>query len=143
MNKWQYMVIEFHKKFGREIGSHPENLSKELNEFRFGLIAEEVLELRNEIDKNRSIVKITDALVDILYVTIGTAVSMGIDLDEMFEIVHNANMKKEGGAIRPDGKVLKPPGWIPPEKELLKALIRQGYKKERKIKDVHKNQDSI
>lgn len=54
-----------------------------------------------------------DALVDLLYVTYGTAVEMGVDLAPFFDEVHRANMHKvpgEGG-----GKSRKPERWVPPD----------------------------
>jgi predicted HAD superfamily Cof-like phosphohydrolase len=70
--------------------------------------------------------KMIDALCDILYVTFGAAVSMGIDLVPFFNLVHKANMLKSTGPVREDGKRLKPPGWKPPDIEgLLQALVDQ------------------
>ncbi len=54
-----------------------------------------------------------DALVDLLYVTYGAAVEMGVDLEPFFDEVHRANMCKvpgEGG-----GKSRKPEHWVPPD----------------------------
>jgi predicted HAD superfamily Cof-like phosphohydrolase len=51
-------------------------------------------------------------LADLLYVTYGALVAMGIDADAVFAEVHRANMQKAGGERRPDGKVLKPPGFV-------------------------------
>lgn len=56
-------------------------------------------------------------LVDQIYVIIGTAGEFGIDLDAVWDVVHQANMAKEGGSKREDGKVLKPPGWQEPDVE--------------------------
>lgn len=90
-----------------------------------------------------------DALVDLLYFVHGTAVSMGVDLDPFFEIVHKANMAKFfscpdcsgmgkkadllicsrclGSGItaiyKKDGKLTKPASWTPPN--LTKELERQ------------------
>lgn len=65
-----------------------------------------------------------DALCDILYVTFGAAVSMGIDLAPFFDRVHTANMLKSTGPVREDGKRLKPPGWQPPDIEGLLQQLR-------------------
>jgi predicted HAD superfamily Cof-like phosphohydrolase len=41
---------------------------------------------------------------------------MGIDLGPFFAEIHRTNMEKAGGPVRPsDGKILKPPGWKPPD----------------------------
>jgi len=56
-----------------------------------------------------------DALVDIEYYSKDFAAKKGIDLDSIFEVVHQANMDKrdENGNFvkRHDGKVIKPAGW--------------------------------
>lgn len=65
-----------------------------------------------------------DALCDLLYVTYGMAVEMGVDLEPFFELVHASNMKKLGGPVREDGKTLKPEGWKPPDIEgRLRSLL--------------------
>ena len=69
-------------------------------------------------------VEVIDGLCDLTYVTIGTAVEMGLELLPFFHAVHHSNMKKIGGPVREDGKSLKPPGWKPPPiRFLLDRLI--------------------
>lgn len=65
-------------------------------------------------------VEMIDALCDLLYVTIGGAVAMGLDLTEMFEEVHRSNMQKLGGKTNEFGKTEKPRGWKPPN---LRAML--------------------
>jgi len=68
-----------------------------------------------------------DALCDLLVVTFGMAVEMGIDLEPFFDEVHRTNMAKVGGPKRADGKGLKPLGWTPPDiAGLLKRLHGVG-----------------
>lgn len=74
-----------------------------------------------------------DALVDLLYLTYGSFVLMGIDPEEIFSIVHRANI----GKIFPDGKahydpvthkILKPENWevdYAPEPFLKAEIERQ------------------
>ena len=74
-----------------------------------------------------------DALIDTLYLTYGSFDLMGVDPEEVFEIVHRANM----GKIFPDGqahfdevthKILKPEDWeekYAPEPAIQKELERQ------------------
>lgn len=50
---------------------------------------------------------------DLLYVTFGTAVTMGVDLEPFFTAVHENNMTKAGGEIREDGKRMKPIHYQP------------------------------
>lgn len=62
-----------------------------------------------------------DAMVDMMYFCYNAAAKVGMNLDEIFEIVHNANMKKrwEDGTFHrgPNGKIEKPPGWQAPDVE--------------------------
>jgi len=59
-----------------------------------------------------------DALGDLVYVEYGLALELGLDLDEVIDEIHAANMTKlgeDGNPIRrEDGKVTKGPNYIPP-----------------------------
>ena len=65
-------------------------------------------------------VEICDAIVDILYLTYGTAVEHGMKdkLDKMFQEVQDSNMSKLGSdgqpVFREDGKILKGPNYFKP-----------------------------
>lgn len=70
---------------------------------------------------------VADALADIAFVVIGSAVRWGIPLGPIFDEVTRANIAKAGGEIRADGKRLKPPGWTPPDIEgVLKRAKEDG-----------------
>jgi hypothetical protein len=71
-----------------------------------------------------------DALCDIIYVTMGAACAMGIDLDPFFDEVHRSNMAKVGGPVRDDGKRLKPAGWTPPDIAGVLARVIAGQQEE-------------
>lgn len=64
-------------------------------------------------------VALTKELADLLYVTIGFAVTFGLPLCEVFERVHQSNMSKLGEDGKPiyreDGKVMKGPNYQPPK----------------------------
>lgn len=107
-------VLDFHRKFGANIGEKPGFPPEHTAALRFTLIEEELEEFKEAVGQ-RDIVKAADALADLTYVVLGTAVTLGIDLRPVFAEVHRTNMAKEGGATREDGKILKPPGWKPPE----------------------------
>lgn len=63
-------------------------------------------------------------LCDVLYVTIGTAVAMGLDIEPFFEEVHKANMSKLEGVVETkDGKVQKSDTYRPPQLELLEPVM--------------------
>lgn len=58
-----------------------------------------------------------DALIDAMYYMWDRSLRQGINLDNFFDEVHSANMRKQvdGEFIkRDDGKILKPENWIGP-----------------------------
>lgn len=55
-----------------------------------------------------------DGWCDLIYVTYGWAVELGVNLVDHWDAVHTANMQKTEGPKRADGKQLKPKGWQPP-----------------------------
>lgn len=75
---------------------------------------------------------VLDACVDLVYVVCQFANSLNLPFDEAFEEVHRSNMAKRGpdGKVtyREDGKVLKPPGWTPPN---LLLVLEQAQKAHR------------
>jgi predicted HAD superfamily Cof-like phosphohydrolase len=82
--------------------------------------ASEFLEAADQAD----LVEMVDALADILVVTYGTAIELGVDLEPVFEEVHRSNMSKNGGRDA-GGKVLKGPAFSPPD--VAGELIKQGW----------------
>lgn len=113
MNRQSMMVRHFHEKFGLPIGKTPAIRRSEL---RAKLIREEAKECTDAIDAG-DLVETIDGLCDLIYVCYGAALEFGIDLDAFFREVHRTNMRKIGGVIREDGKILKPEGWKPPNIE--------------------------
>jgi len=117
------MVREFMLKFGQEVKTSPELPSKEVQQLRLELIAEELNELWDALEDN-DIVEVADALTDILYVTYGAGLAFGIDLDKCFAEVQRSNMTKLGAdgnpIYREDGKTIKGPNYEPPN---LKDII--------------------
>ena len=119
-------VKEFHEAFGLDINSPPEY---KLLKLRFDLIDEEVQEVaeelaalsnaRTDVVRHEHKVKLTKELVDLLYVTLGAGVALGLPLVEAFNEVHRSNMSKLGEDGKPiyreDGKVLKGPNYQPAE----------------------------
>lgn len=75
----------------------------------------------------RSLPKSADALIDLLYVTIGSLLAMGIDLWPLWAEVQRCNMAKLGGPVI-NGKLCKPEGFKPPDIEAL--LLDQGWEGE-------------
>jgi len=106
--------------FGQQVNCEPTLRDRETQDLRIDLISEELEELQLAITNN-DIVEVADALTDILYVVYGAGHAFGIDLDECFMEVHESNMSKLGEDGKPiyreDGKVLKGPGYFPPNLE--------------------------
>jgi len=89
-------LTEFHKTFECPA---PDDFDidyfkkKDLVKLRMDLIREEVQELEDAV-KAEDFKETIDALTDILYVVVGKAVCMGIDIKKAFDIVHHSNMSK-------------------------------------------------
>ena len=125
-NPWQQLVADFQ----RMIGSAPPSIVTRLRKdgqaaLRYRLIAEEAHETLDAISKD-DMVGIVDGLCDLIYVCLGTACEMGIDLDAAFKEVHRSNLEKLGGGFDANGKWQKPPGWRAPD--LGAVLLAQGWK---------------
>ena len=61
-----------------------------------------------------------DAIVDMWYYGLNGFAKKSVDLSAIFQVVHAANMAKKDPKTgkflhREDGKILKPPGWSPPD----------------------------
>jgi predicted HAD superfamily Cof-like phosphohydrolase len=112
---WQDDVTAFHRAFCPEqVAGLPTMPDRAIRDLRVGLIIEELQELGDAFERS-SITSVADAIADLLYVVLGTAVACGIDIGPVWNAVHEANMAKVGGERRADGKWLKPTGWQPPD----------------------------
>lgn len=110
------MVSEFHDVFDvSHLTSH-----LDLRILRATLIEEEAYEVTDALC-NEPLESVAKELADLVYVTYGAAIALGIDLDEAIRRVHVSNMTKRNpdGSItrRQDGKVLKPATYEPPSME--------------------------
>jgi predicted HAD superfamily Cof-like phosphohydrolase len=124
-------VAEFHEKFGLPLGDG-DQLTNNLDatSFRLKFLQEELDELAEALaDSNR--VKAFDALLDLAYVTYGTALFMGVNPSQWhagMHAVHSCNMAKVRVAKAEDSKrgsaydVKKPVGWVGPETRLEEIL---------------------
>ncbi len=133
MNKYEEQVKECHTALEVAIG---EDFSVDLLKLRKRLLEEELSELNVEIDSaieaissgkkvDRDLyLKMVKELADLQYVLSGFAVSFGIDLQEIFDLVHESNMSKlddNGKPIkREDGKFLKGPNYHLPKFDNIK-----------------------
>ena len=139
------LVRRFHHVYGLPVQTDGASLERESLDMRMSLIAEEFSELvgavygqaaRAELessyrravaadDGTRDTVETADALADLIYVIYGMALETGIDLASVLAEVQRSNMSKLGADGKPvyreDGKVLKGPGYFPPNVE---AVLR-------------------
>jgi len=80
--------------------------------------------------------KMADALIDLVYVAMGTAYLMGLPWRDLWDEVQRANMAKERAASPEESAsktgrghsldVVKPVGWTPPDIEAI--LQRHGWR---------------
>lgn len=84
---------------------------------------EEYLKIEKTEEQNftPNLPKIAKETADLLYVTYGTASSLGLPIDKIYKVVHDSNMSKktaDGQVLRrEDGKVLKSDQYQPPNVE--------------------------
>lgn len=113
MTKEQQQVKEWMEEAEQACPDKPEFPSSEIADLRLDLIQEETNELA-EADSLGELDKVADALADLMYVVLGTAVAYGIDLEPVFQEVHRSNMTKFiDGHKREDGKWIKGPSYSP------------------------------
>lgn len=90
-------MIQEIKEFNITSGLIPRSdfSDREFVNLKLGLIKEETLEIEQAIENNDK-VELLDGIIDLIYVTIGLAVSYGLDgaLEEGFQRVHASNMSK-------------------------------------------------
>jgi len=117
-------VREFTMACNDELSEHPILMSKDRVDFIRQMVSDEM----DELDDAETVVDQADALIDAIYYICDTAVRHGMNLDNLFDIVHGANMTKviNGKVLRrDDGKIMKPENWEPPEPKLAAEIRRQ------------------
>jgi predicted HAD superfamily Cof-like phosphohydrolase len=124
VNAWIWDVLSFHEKFEiRSAKDTPHWPTTAEMDRRWRLLDEELKEMRLAYAQ-RDLVEFTDAILDVIYVLIGTAIKMSIDLTPLWSMVHSTNMAKEKSPI-PGHKAVKPPGWVGPD--IAGGLREQGW----------------
>lgn len=136
-------VLEFNEKFDLMINNQPAHLTKRKLKERVEFIMEELIELSKSCgleiwadpsgvlvrptNEKQDLAEQADALVDIVYVALGTAVMMGLPWKQLWDDVHRANMAKVRGVGKRGHLVdcIKPPGWVGPK--TLDILENAGY----------------
>jgi len=124
-------VRAFHERFSIDYYGRPRFLPEDLLRFRLKFLHEELVEYHlhqlphadGMPDEQivHHLAQQLDGLVDLLYVTIGTAYLQGFNLEEAWRRVHQANMTKVRATSARDstrnyaGDVVKPLNFIPPD----------------------------
>lgn len=119
-------VQAFHLKFKVPEPSEPSLLNKEAFDFRTKFLQEELDEFVRD-HANGDMLKAADALVDLVYVALGTVVMMGLApcWSSLWNAVQRANMAKVRATGASQSKrgsaldVVKPAGWTPPDHSLV------------------------
>ena len=139
-------VQKFHAKFGLPLGLRNQLKDKSTQDFRIKFLQEELDEFTIAI-KDGDRVKAFDALLDLSYVTYGTALFMGVNpqqWDAGFTAVQKANMAKERAVDSADSRskrknsfdVVKPEGWVGPESELLRVMTTMSGSPDVELEEV-------
>lgn len=126
-------VREWNRKFGLPYhgdGSPPHLLGEEELSHKTKHLVEELQEFRDACAAG-DLEQAADALVDLVWVALGTAHFMGVPFDPCWAEVRRANMQKERarGPDDPRSKrasgldVVKPEGWRPPD---IAGCLAQG-----------------
>ena len=72
-------------------------------------------------DEDSIIAAQADSIVDLWYYALNAFSKKSVDLSAVFDVVHSANMAKRDPTTNQfilresDGKIIKPPGWTPPD----------------------------
>lgn len=119
-------VLAFHEKFNIRIPAGPSEAEHRHDgdvKMRVRLIKEESREAIEAI-KFGTPGEVAQEIADLVYVAVGSAVSMGVPFDEAWALVHHANMQKE--ADPNGGKVRKPLGWQSPKDAI--AMVTHAHR---------------
>lgn len=135
-------VVSFHHKFKRDYSGPPRVLPEDMMDFRIKFMQEELDEYKRAWgdmwmygDSLKLREDMLDALVDLVYVALGTAYLHGFNFAEAWRRVHKANMAKTISTNNKDSKrgnaaldVVKPPGWTPPNHQDLVGVVDDTMK---------------
>lgn len=121
MLKIQEQVAEFSQVFNQYISDElitDTNRIQEILDSRTFILEEEFKEYL-EARCDGDIVSIAHELIDVLYTLLGDACAIGIDIEKIFDVVHQANMSKLWPdcqpRFRPNGKIMRPSSYIKPD----------------------------
>lgn len=114
-------VFNFHQKFRVPMAPSPCLLDADAQKFRVNFLKEELQEFE-DCYAALDTAGCGDALIDLVYIAMGTAHMMGLPWQAMWDRVQAANMTKR--LAKPDGSdskrgnpldVVKPAGWMAPQ----------------------------
>lgn len=133
-SRMQEGVEDFHRAMGQPVHHVPRPLPEDRKAVRIELIREEFQELKDALAAD-DMVEQVDACIDILYVTLGLLVEMGVNASPVFEEVQASNMSKFGADGKPiiagpndpdgvfEGRVKKGPNYFKPD---IKGCLASG-----------------
>ena len=122
IREFQQKIAE--KKEGWLNGENTIDIIVEGISLRKSLLQEEVDELSDAVAKNDQ-VEILDAVIDIIYIALGTAHECGVldKVSKAWDLVHKNNMTKlgvDGKVVKNEnGKVIKPNNYLPVDLKVL------------------------
>lgn len=137
MQRLMNNVHDFHTKFGLKVRSSPptrddyeqemESIAHDgqttLRQFRINLIREECNELIEALE-SKSLPEVAHEAADLIYVVLGTMVSLGVRMTPIWALVHAANMGKARGHLKP----IKPEGWEPADEAIGHEIHQQTHR---------------
>ena len=112
-------VAACYRKFGLGYEGPPRELDDKTSAFRIKFLREELEEYERAVESG-DVPGQFDALVDLVYVALGTALLHGFPWKEGWDEVQRANISKERSETSKRGTgpdLIKPPGWQAPNIE--------------------------
>lgn len=133
-------VIDFQEELGQWKRGNIRHLTQRKLQERMELLQEELNEF-GDASRAQDMAEQADALVDLVYVALGTANMLGLPWEELWADVHRANMAKQRGVGKRGHKVdvIKPAGWEGPK--TMGILLAHGYDPESMFDEEHYRDD--
>jgi predicted HAD superfamily Cof-like phosphohydrolase len=115
---------------------HDQVITTKLLGLRWSLIDEEANEVcealqavrsdvhcdAHDAESIRNLSYVAKELCDLLYVTVGAFIALGLPYEEVWDLVQKSNMAKTAGHRAENGKWIKPEGWVAPYDEIEKIV---------------------
>lgn len=119
MEKMAADIYVMHDKFGVHDVVRKMTTKQKIDylKFRVGCLKEEIGEIEQDLVDPENVV---DGLIDLVVFALGTLDAFDVEVDDAWNVVHEANMSKEPG-IKPERPnpfgfpdLIKPAGWQAP-----------------------------